>query len=152
LDVCNTRYGIQILIRNKGTYISKNTSYRIASRFYTTSACGGIQRKEFPVQSSYWENEMAHKKQLYLVALVIYISMSYSIFLFAEEKNILFLIQEDGFYETLTAIFFLAASFFFLINFWKEKKGNNIFIVKTRKNYFYLLLCIIFFFGKGYLI
>jgi len=92
---------------------------------------------------------MRSKNLLYLVGLILYISGLYSVIFFFEDQKIIFLTREDGFFETLTAIFFLITSIFFFIKFHKEKTGNDFLFLKTKKNYFFLILGIVFFLGFG---
>lgn len=92
---------------------------------------------------------MRHLQRLYLISTIIYLFLAYSVFFLFEDEVIVFLTKEDGFFESLGAIFFLLSSFFFFILFWKDKSGNNFRFISTKRNIFYLFFGIIFFLGFG---
>lgn len=92
---------------------------------------------------------MKHKELLYLIILILHLFLSYSVFLLFENQDIILLTKEDGFFESLGAIFFLIASIFFFIIFWKDRSGNDFQFFKTKRNIFFLLLGLVFFVGFG---
>lgn len=92
---------------------------------------------------------MQPKNYFYLVGSILYLSISYSVFLFLNTQSIRYLAREDGIYESIGAIFFLITSVIFFVSFWKCDTGNDFKFIKTRKNVFYLLLGIVFFIGFG---
>ena len=75
--------------------------------------------------------------KLYIISVVAVICLSYSIFLFIDDDMIMILGQEDGFFESLTAVFFVFAAVLFFMSFLRTK------------NIFLLGLTLILFFGAG---
>ena len=89
------------------------------------------------------------KSNLFYIAILLFLLISYSIFFWLDFNTILKLGQEDGFFETLTALFFLGTSLLFLITYFKDQRGNHFFGIYSKKNLFFLFLGILFFFGFG---
>jgi len=92
---------------------------------------------------------MMYKNIFYLIAAIIGLSLSYSVFFWCDNNALYVLTRERGFFEPMAAFFFLVASIFFFIKFWKGRQGNDFFFFKTRKNIFFILLAVLFLFGCG---
>jgi len=92
---------------------------------------------------------MKAKVLAYLICLLSYLLVSYSIVFFFDDHTIISLSREDGMFETLSALYFLSASVLFFILFLKDTSGNEFHFFRTNKNIFFLLLAIVFFFGFG---
>jgi hypothetical protein len=73
----------------------------------------------------------------YQVAAIVFILLSYSVYLFFSEEVVNSVGDEDGVFEYLTALLFLLSSIFFLRSF------------ILNRNVFFILLSIIFFLGFG---
>lgn len=84
----------------------------------------------------------------YIIVLITYIFLSYSVFLFLDKEMIIRLTEEDGFYESCGARFLLMASIFFFIKFWQDKSGNDFQFIKIKK-YFSSSTIHCFFVGFG---
>lgn len=87
---------------------------------------------------------MKHK-----LATLLYIFLTYGIFFLFKEDTLRSLAREDGFFESLTAVFFLAASIIFFLSFLKDAQGNDFRFLKTKRNIFFFLLAVVFLFGCG---
>jgi hypothetical protein len=73
----------------------------------------------------------------YIFSILVIIFLSYIDYAFLNDKTIIFLAQEDGFFEDLTAICFLAACVLFFLSFLRSR------------NIFLLCLAFVVFFGAG---
>lgn len=82
---------------------------------------------------------------VYLLFIILFLSISYSVLFIFDSDTAYSLGKEDGLFEDLSALFFLAASICFFGCFFLDKSANDFFILKTKRNYFYLLFFIIFF-------
>lgn len=93
---------------------------------------------------------MDNKKIKYIgwIAFLILI-ISYSVLFIANENQIDFWCQEDGFFEDESALWYLLASIGFLYIYIKDKSTNNFGLFKTNKNIFFLLLGLLFFVAFG---
>ncbi len=80
---------------------------------------------------------MISKMNIYSIISAGLLFLSYSIFFFVADDNILILAGEDGIFETAGAIFFLISAILFLVIFFKNRNNDGQFILK---NIFYLLL------------
>jgi hypothetical protein len=75
--------------------------------------------------------------KLYIISVLLFLILSYSVFIFFDVKTVSNLGAEDHFFEWLTPIFFLMTSVVFFLIF-----------IKT-KNAFFLILAIVMFIGAG---
>jgi len=85
----------------------------------------------------------------YVIGVISYLLLSYSIVFFFDDHTMISLTREDGIVETASALFFLSAFLLFFISFLKDKSGNEFHFFRTNKNIFFLLLAIVFFLGFG---
>jgi hypothetical protein len=75
--------------------------------------------------------------RLSIIAIILVIILSYSVYIFFDIETVSNLGKEDHFFEWLTAIFFLLASAIFFFTFLRTK------------NLFFLVLAIVMFIGAG---
>jgi hypothetical protein len=73
----------------------------------------------------------------YVLAVTLFLVLSYSVYLIFGEDTVCTLGEEDNVFEYLTAIFFFVASIFFMKKFILERNG------------WFLLLALVFFIGFG---
>lgn len=73
----------------------------------------------------------------YVLMVILFLILSYSVFLIFSDYTIIKLGEEDGVFESLTALFFLLASIFFIK------------IYFSNKNVWFLILALVFFIGCG---
>jgi hypothetical protein len=78
-----------------------------------------------------------------------YLIVSYGIAFFLEQDTIIWLVREDGVFESLGASAFLGSAILFFVLFAKHKTGNDLILFKTQRNLFYLMLGLLFFFIFG---
>jgi hypothetical protein len=76
-------------------------SYEIASRFYTTSACGGIQKKQFPLQSSLVRQSSSGTLGVFPLATLFCIQA-----VVTAEQGYCFLWKQSAGYRHRTKVFF----------------------------------------------
>ena len=89
------------------------------------------------------------KRNLIYTIIMLYLFISYAVVFLFEPPRVILLTNEDGFFETIGALFFLFASIIFFITFLKDKRGNNFHFFKTNRNIFFLLLTFLFFLAFG---
>lgn len=75
--------------------------------------------------------------------------ISFGPFFLMESRDVVPLIKENGFYQTLTAIAFLVASLFLIMAYFFDGDGNDFGILKTKRNVFVLALALLLFIGAG---
>lgn len=75
--------------------------------------------------------------------------VSYSIFLILPNSLLIQLTEEDGFFETIGALFFLGASIVAFLLFFKAEHGNDFIFFKTNRNVFFAFLGLLFLFAFG---
>jgi hypothetical protein len=92
---------------------------------------------------------MKNKAVIGYAIVLIYILLSYSIFLFCSDEKIVDLTLEDHLYEWFGFWTVFLASVFFFIAFFVDKRGNDLFLFKTPRNIFYLFLGLLLFFLAG---
>jgi hypothetical protein len=72
---------------------------------------------------------------------------AYSPFLFLDYSEAKLLGKEDGFFETMGALFLLLSAIFFFMTYFKSRSGADIFLFRPKRNIFFLLLGLLFLFG-----
>jgi len=81
-----------------------------------------------------------------IVMATCWVFLSYFIFFFLNDIQIInFLTKEDGFFESIGAVFFLLSAILFFMRFLKNETVTGFFIIK-KKNLFFLLLSFLFLF------
>lgn len=82
-------------------------------------------------------------------ALLLFVLLSYAIFYIFNKPTVIFLTQEDSFFENLTAAGFLFASVLYLVAFWKVRRLRRADLFGSLAGIFLLVLSGIFFVGFG---
>ena len=86
---------------------------------------------------------------LFFVLITAYVAFSFTPFFILDNTQHLRLVEENGIYQTLTAVAFLAASILLALTYALEGNGNHFGRWESRRNIFVLLLAIVLFIGAG---
>jgi hypothetical protein len=94
--------------------------------------------------------KMLRDRQIFWFAiLTTCVLISFTPFFFLDDRAMLPLIEENGFYQNLTALAFFVASVFFILSYATQAIGNDFGRITTKRNVFLLLLGIVMFIGAG---
>jgi hypothetical protein len=92
------------------------------------------------------------KNKLYLY-IFLFCVVTFSSIVFLDEKTFLFLVQEDGPFESAGALCFLGSAVMFFMLYWNEKRfadsGDRQFFSSKSKRVWFLLLALLFFVLMG---
>ena len=86
---------------------------------------------------------------LYFAILTAFIVVAFAPFFFVENQQMLPLIEENGLYQTPTAVAFLLAAVFLGLAYLLDGNGNDFGKIVTQRNVFVLLLALVLFIGAG---